>query len=178
LLFFGLVKRYKGLDTLLKAFTKSIEQNLKIKLIIAGEFYEDRKIYDELISELNINDQIIIFDEYIPAEKVKFFFSACDLVIQPYKTATQSGVTQVAYHFNKPMIVTDVGGLKEIVPNGKVGFVVEKENPEQIAEAINKFFKENQVMALIENIKQEKLKFSWDAMAKGFKSLLAEIKKP
>ena len=178
LLFFGLVKRYKGLDTLLKAVAEPTVKNLKLKLIIAGEFYEDRKVYDELISELDIKDQVIVFDEYIPTENVKYFFSACNLVIQPYKTATQSGVSQVAYHFNKPMIVTDVGGLKEIVPHDKVGFVVEKENPKKIAKAIDDFFSNEKESVFIENIKQEKLRFSWDAMATGFKTLLAEIKKP
>ncbi len=178
LLFFGLVKKYKGLDTLLKALAKPAIKNLKLKLIIAGEFYEDKKAYDELINELNIRDRIIMIDKYIPSENVKYLFSACDIVIQPYKTATQSGVTQVAYHFNKSMIVTDVGGLKEIVPHGKVGYVVEKENPQQIAEAIYDFITNKKEKQFLENIKQEKLRFSWDAMAKGFKSLLSEIKKP
>ncbi len=178
LLFFGLVKRYKGLDTLIETMANELIQSHNIKLIIAGEFYEDQKIYQEQIHKLNLQEHIIIFDNYIPADEVKYFFSACDLVVQPYKTATQSGVTQVAYHFNKPMIVTDVGGLKEIVPNGKVGYVVKKENSQQIAEAINDFFTNRKEKLFIENIKQEKLRFSWGAMATGFKSLWQAIKKP
>jgi len=178
LLFFGLVKEYKGLDILIKALSNPIIRNQKIKLIVAGEFYEDRKQYDDLIRRLDISNHVIIYNKYISAEEVKYFFSASDIVVQPYKTATQSGVTQVAYHFNKPMIVTDVGGLKEIVPNEKVGFVVEKENPAQIAQAINKFYVNKKESLFIENIKKEKQRFSWDAMANGFKALLAIIKKP
>lgn len=178
LLFFGLVKEYKGLEVLIEALSNPIIKNQKIKLIVAGEFYEDRKQYNDLIRRLDISSHVIIYDKYISAEEVKYFFSASDIVVQPYKTATQSGVTQVAYHFNKPMIVTDVGGLKEIVPNEKVGFVVEKENPEQIAQAINKFYVNKKENFFIENIKKEKQRFSWDAMANGFKSLLAIIKKP
>jgi len=172
LLFFGLVKEYKGLDILIKALSNPIIKNQKIKLIVAGEFYEDRKQYDDLIRRLDISSHVIIYDKYISAEEVKYFFSVSDIVVQPYKTATQSGVTQVAYHFNKPMIVTDVGGLKEIVPNEKVGFVVEKENPAQIAQAINKFYVNKKESFFIENIKKEKQRFSWDAMANGFKALL------
>lgn len=176
ILFFGLVKKYKGLDTLLNALDNPVLSRLKLKLIVAGEFYEDRNYYDNLIAKLKIRDKVIVLDQYIPTETVKYFFSACDLVIQPYKTATQSGVTQIAYHFDKPMIVTNVGGLEEMVPHNKVGFVVDKNSPEQIANAINIFFTEEKSSYFIKNIKQEKLRFSWENMAKGFLSLLEKIR--
>ena len=162
-LFFGFIRAYKGLDLLLEAFAHIHIKQLPIKLIVAGEFYEDEKIYLEMIEKNNIADKIILFNDFIPTDKVNLFFSACDVVAQPYKTATQSGVTQIAYHFEKPMIVTNVGGLAEIVPNGKCGYVVEP-NANAIAVAIAEFYNQNQETTFIENCKTEKAKYDWKRM--------------
>ncbi|MGB0882165.1 MAG: glycosyltransferase, partial [Vicingaceae bacterium] len=125
MLFFGIVRKYKGLDTLLKAFADKRLNDGKLKLIVAGEFYEDDSAYLELIEKHNLTDAVILTKSFVADDEVVNYFCAADIIVQPYKTATQSGVTQIAYHFNKPMLVTDVGGLKEIVPDGKVGYVVE-----------------------------------------------------
>jgi len=166
LLFFGFIRAYKGLDLLIRAFSDKRLRSLGLKLIIAGEFYEDSSPYLKLISENNLRDEIILYDRFINDDEVKYFFSSCDLVVQPYKSATQSGVTQIAYHFEKPMIVTDVGGLKEIVPDGRCGYVVNCE-PEEIADSILDFFVNSRNLYFVENIKDEKLKYSWSKMTES-----------
>ncbi len=142
ILFFGFIRAYKGLDLLIKAFADFRLRNRKLKLIVAGEFYEDDSPYRSLIKEYNLENEIIFFGRFIKDEEVPLFFSVADLIVQPYRSATQSGVTQIAFHYEKPMLVTDVGGLREIVTDGKCGYVVRPE-----AEAI-----------------ASKEKFSWDKM--------------
>ena len=142
LLFFGFIRAYKGLDLLIEAFSDNRLRNRKLKLIVAGEFYEDDAPYRELIKKHNLENDIIFYDHFIKDDEVSLFFSVADLVVQPYKSATQSGVTQIAFHFEKPMLVTDVGGLREIVPDGKCGYVVKPE-PEYIADAIVDYFDNN-----------------------------------
>ena len=163
LLFFGFIRAYKGLDLLIEAFSDKRLRNRKLKLIIAGEFYEDDIPYKDLIRKYNLENDIIFFDHFIKDNEVPLFFSAADLVVQPYKTATQSGVTQIAFYFEKPMLVTNVGGLKEIVPDGKCGYVVEPK-PEFISEAIIDFFDNNRKVQFTEGVKLEKEKFSWEKM--------------
>lgn len=163
-LFFGLIRAYKGLDILLDAFADSRFHDGRIKLIIAGEFYGDGEKYHRQAERLGINENIIWHTEFVPDSEVRYFFSAADVVVQPYKSATQSGVTQIAYHFEKPMIVTDVGGLAEIVPDGKVGYVVKPE-PEAVADGIVKFF-DGDTGRFAEGIKSEKQKYSWRRMIK------------
>jgi len=162
-LFFGFIRAYKGLDLLLKAFSDERVKKLPLKLLIAGEFYEDEKTYLEIINDNSLEDKILLFNDFIPDSKVNLYFSACDLVAQPYKTATQSGVTQIAYHFEKPMLVTDVGGLAEIVPHGKVGYVVNPDEKE-IADALVDFYDQNNESSFIENCKIEKEKYDWEKM--------------
>jgi D-inositol-3-phosphate glycosyltransferase len=163
LLFFGFIRSYKGLDLLIEAFADSRLRNRKLKLIIAGEFYENSKPYLDMVKKFNISSDIVIFERFINDEEVRNFFSAADLVVQPYRAATQSGVTQIAYHFEKPMLVTDVGGLREIVPDRICGYVV-KADPEEIADSITDFFDNDRREQFIKNVIEEKKKFSWNKM--------------
>lgn len=163
LLFFGFIRDYKGLDLLLEAMADARIKAKKIKLLVAGEFYTDSKPYFDLIEKLNLSQVVVMSNDFIPDSKVADYFNAADLVVQPYKDATQSGVTQIAYHFEKPMITTNVGGLAEIVPDNVVGFVVEP-GKNEIANAIIRFFEEEKENGFIENIKIEKQKYSWENM--------------
>ena len=174
ILFFGLIREYKGLDILLKAFADERFRKEKIKLIIAGEYYADKEKYIQLINKLGIAADVVQVDRFIPDSEVSLYFNAADLVAQPYKSATQSGVTQIAYHFNKPMIVTDVGGLKEMCPDGKVGYVTPPE-PKAFADAILKFFTETDRVAMIENIIGEKKKYSWEILTSAVYGLARKI---
>ncbi len=175
LLFFGLIRKYKGLDLLLKAFADSRFRNRNLKLIIAGEYYADKEYYTNLIKQLQLENEIIQTDAFITDSEVKYYFCASNLVVQPYISATQSGVTQIAYHFNKPMIVTNVGGLAEMCPNDKVGYVVNP-NPDEIAGAILKFFDENKENTFIENIIEEKKKYTWEILMDNLLNLHENIK--
>lgn len=165
ILFFGFIRKYKGLDILLEVMKDKQIRESGIQLIVAGEFYDDRATYDQQIAEYGIADSVKLFTEFIPNEEIKYYFSATDLVVQPYRTATQSGITQVAYHFEKPMVVTNVGGLAEVVPDGRVGFVTQPD-PTEIATAIVRFFEEG-IPNLQENIHAEKQKYSWDTFLKN-----------
>jgi glycosyltransferase involved in cell wall biosynthesis len=171
ILFFGIVREYKGLDLLLKAIPEILKKH-KIQLIIAGEFYEKEDYYFNLIQELNINDCVKVIPEFVESEKVRLYFSAADVVVLPYKSATQSGIVQLAYHFNKPCIVTDVGGLSEVVIDNKTGFVVPPENPIEIAEAVSRFYSNNKEKEFSENIIAEKKKYSWDNMTQAIDSFV------
>lgn len=163
ILFFGFIRAYKGLDLLLEAMEIISQKSLNLKLIVAGEFYEDEKPYMNIIEKYNLYKNVIFFKDFIPDSEVHQYFSVSDLVVQPYKDATQSGVTQIAYFYNKPMIVTNIGGLPELVPNEKAGFVVGK-SPEEIAKVIEKFYVENWADRMRAFVKQEKNKYSWDKM--------------
>ena len=163
ILFFGLIKPYKGLKYLLQAMNLLKDKLPNLRLIVAGEFYEDEKPYKDFIVENGLEEKIFLYPRFIPNEEVKYFFSAADIVVQPYLSATQSGITQVAYNFNKPMIVTDVGGLREIVLDGKTGYVVPKEDANAIANAIKRFYKEKDEIDFESNVEKIKKKFSWDS---------------
>jgi glycosyltransferase involved in cell wall biosynthesis len=165
-LFFGFIRKYKGLDILLDALAISkANGNNYFKVLIAGEFYEDRKTFDEQIVKLGLQDMLILRTDFIPDSEVRNYFCAADMVIQPYRNATQSGVTPLAYHFEIPMIVTNVGGLPALVPDGIVGLVAEP-NAASIAKKIMEYFtKEEQYF--IENIKEEKKKFSWEKLVQA-----------
>jgi len=163
LLFFGFIRNYKGLDLILEAITHKEIAKLPLKLIIAGEFYENPELYLNLIEKNNLNDKIILRTNFIPDEQVADYFNAADLVVQPYKSATQSGVTQIAYHFNKPVLVTNVGGLPEIIPHGKVGYVINPV-PSEIANSIIDFYKNSKENEFLPNILEQKKKYSWDKM--------------
>lgn len=169
-LFFGFIRDYKGLDILIKAMSQPGIRDHKIKALVAGEFYSDPKPYFELIKEKEVSDLIIMSNDFIPDSEVNKYFSACDLVVQPYKSATQSGVTQIAYHFNKPMIITNVGGLGEFVPDGEVGYVVNPDSKE-VADAILKFYDGSKEESFVLNIANLKEKYSWKYFLNNLKSL-------
>ena len=170
-LFFGFIRAYKGLDLLLQAFAQKELKNQNVKLIVAGEFYGDEQHYQEMIDQLGIRDKIVLHTDFIPNDRVKLYFNAADIVAQPYKTATQSGVTQIAFHFEKSMLVTNVGGLAEIVPDGKIGYVVEP-TAEAIANALRDFFDNHRQPDFEQNIIEEKKKYAWSRLTDAIDSLL------
>lgn len=171
ILFFGFIRDYKGLDILLNAMSEPEILAKKIKLLVAGEFYTDSKPYLDIINERGLGDIVVMSNDFIPDGEVYKYFSACDLVVQPYKSATQSGVTQIAYHFNKPMVITDVGGLGEFVPHGEVGYVVKPDN-KAVADAIVSFYDENREEFFISNIKSIKDRYSWKYFLDNLKALV------
>jgi glycosyltransferase involved in cell wall biosynthesis len=160
LLFFGFIRKYKGLGLLLNAFADERLKALNLKLIVAGEFYEDKNPYFEQIEKLGLKDRVIVCDDFIPNNQVSNYFCASDVVVQPYLNATQSGVTQIAYYYNKPMIVTNVGGLAELVPNNKVGFVCNV-SEQEIADAIYNFYNQHKEQEFTNAAEQEKQRFTW-----------------
>jgi len=167
MLFFGLVRAYKGLDLLLDAFGFVKEQLPDLQLVIAGEFYEDEEKYRAQIEANGLTERVILRNEFIPDADLRKYFGAADLVVQPYKTATQSGVTQVAFHFEKPMLVTNVGGLGEIVHDHKMGYACAPA-AEAIADDLMDYFNKNRQAAFTEYLKQEKTKYAWSNMTRAF----------
>ena len=175
MLFFGLVRAYKGLDLLLDAMGKMHDKLPNLRLLIAGEFYEQEEGYREQIKNLGLTEKVIIRNEFIPDADLRLYFGAADLIVQPYKTATQSGVTQVAFHFEKPMLVTNVGGLGEIVHDHKMGYAVQP-NAEFIAEAIIDYYENDRQEDYTQYLILEKEKYSWSILTKAFthiKSLIS-----
>lgn len=162
LLFFGFIRHYKGLDILLEAMDR-LKPYQHLKLLVAGEFYEDRAPYDKIIADYGLQDQVILHTHFIPNDDVRYYFSAADVVVQPYRTATQSGVSQVAYHFNKPMVVTSVGGLGELIPEGKAGFSGEP-LPDCMASQIEKILKPGVLPQMAMEMQEIKKQFSWESM--------------
>ncbi|MGZ3867329.1 MAG: glycosyltransferase [Bacteroidia bacterium] len=174
-LFFGLIRKYKGLDLLLEAAADARIKQLGIKVVVAGEFYEDKKPYTDIIEKNNLQNSVILCDSFIPNEEVKNYFSAADLLTLPYRDATQSGVTQVAFHFEKPVVVTNVGGLSEIIPHNKCGYVVESD-PKAIADAIVDYFTNNRQAAMSAAMAEEKKKYDWNIFSNNIVNLFEEIK--
>lgn len=174
LLFFGFIRDYKGLDWLLQAMADSRLKNRNIRLIVAGEFYSDSEPYLKLLRELGLEEKVALHTDYIPNDRIACYFSAADLVVQPYKTATQSGVTQIGYHFNKAMLVTDVGGLGEIIADRKSGYVVKPEIT-AIAEAIADFYDHDRQAAFEQETIKLKEQFSWTKMTDVMMELYADI---
>jgi glycosyltransferase involved in cell wall biosynthesis len=173
ILFFGFIRKYKGLDLLLEAMnilkTNQQPETGNLKLLIAGEFYEDRKLYDDIIEKHRLQPSIILRTNFIADSEVKYYLSAADFVIQPYRNATQSGVTPLAYHFEKPMLVTNVGGLPSLVPNGKVGLVAEPD-AEDIAKKISELYTLAEEHFL-PHLREEKKNYSWSILVETIKQL-------
>ncbi|MFZ7115088.1 MAG: glycosyltransferase [Bacteroidota bacterium] len=174
ILFFGFIRSYKGLDLLIEAMNEPEMKELNVRLLIAGEFYEDSKPYLDRISELNGENRFILNTSFISKEDVKYYFCAADLVVQPYKSATQSGITQIAYYFGRPMLVTNVGGLAEIVADKRVGYVTER-NARSISSAISDFYTNNRESAFSQNALADSEKFSWKTFTNGILELNNEI---
>lgn len=173
MLFFGLVRAYKGLDLLLDAFGMVKDQLPDLQLIIAGEFYEHEDKYRAQIASLGLTDRVIIRNEFIPDDDLRKYFGTADLIVQPYKTATQSGVTQVAFHFEKPMLVTNVGGLGEIVHDHQMGYACEPK-AEAIAADLLDYYQNNRQKAYTTYLKKEKTKYAWSNMTEAYINILSQ----
>lgn len=171
LLFFGFVRKYKGLDLMLQAMSDKRIKDLGVKLIVAGEFYDNVDYYLDLMKELDIEKNIILRSDFIDEKDVKNYFCASDMITQTYRTATQSGVTQIAYHFERPMLVTNVGGLAEIVPHKKVGYVT-SQSPTEIADAIEDFYLNKREKEFEKNTSFEKMRFSWQSLVNAIEELV------
>ena len=175
ILFFGFIRHYKGLDILLDAMANPKIRAAGIRLMIAGEFYEPEKNYLEKIESPGIKDLLILKTDFIPDQDVKFYLCAADVVVQPYRKATQSGVTPLAYHFEKPMIVSDVGGLAALVPDGQAGLVANPD-PNSIAQAILRFYELGENL-FIPHLRSEKQKYSWKNLVGSIFELAHDIQK-
>jgi glycosyltransferase involved in cell wall biosynthesis len=154
ILFFGYVRAYKGLDFLLRAMPRVLER-VDAELLIVGEFYDDRAKYDEIIAERGLSDRVRVVDEHVPDERVGEYFTASDLVVLPYTSATQSGITQIAFAFGVPVISTDVGGLPEVVTDGETGYIVPPADEDALAAAIVRYFEEERGPAFRRNVEME-----------------------
>ncbi len=163
ILFFGIIRDYKGLDLLLEAFSKMDYKQQNLKLLVAGEYYSNEEKYQAQIKELQLEEDVIVVNSFIKDSEVGQYFCASDIIAQPYKNATQSGVTQIAYHFEIPILVTNVGGLPEMVPHNKVGYVT-SQSTDEIAEALTSFYSDNKEEEFKTNLKEEKKKYLWDKL--------------
>ena len=172
ILYSGLVRSYKGFDILIKS-VNYLKDLLDDFLVLAiGESYENEKKYRELIKKEGIEDFFIWENRYVPDNEMNQYFSACDVVALPYKSASQSGIIPIAYHFNKPVVVTDVGGLPDMVENNKTGFIIKSNNSKLLADVLAENLKENRFKNMSQNINEFKKQFSWDNFIKGIISLL------
>jgi glycosyltransferase involved in cell wall biosynthesis len=173
LLFFGFVRRYKGLRHLLEAMPRVVERT-GARLVVAGEFWKDKQIYLDRIAALGVADRVTILDRYLPNEEVADVFAAADLVVQPYETATQSAVTQMAFDLGRPVVVTAVGGLPESVRHGVTGYVVPPADPEAIADAVADFFGNARGPAMEAAVEADRDRFSWDRAVEALERALDE----
>ena len=174
LLFFGYVRPYKGLDLLLEALPL-IRARHPVKLLVAGEFYEGEARYRRRVGELGLGDAVRFHADYIPEAKVRLYFSAADGVVLPYRSATQSGIVQVAYQLDAPVICTDVGGLAEVVPDGRTGFVVPPGDAPALAAAVVRFYDESWEERLRAGVREEKRKYSWEPMVEAIEELAGTL---
>lgn len=171
ILFFGFVREYKGLKHLLRAMPMISELIPDVQLWVVGDFGSDKQDYIDMIDELGIAGQIKLVAGYVPDQEVEKYFAAADLVVLPYESATQSGIVQISYGFEKPVVVTDVGGLPDVVEDGKTGYVVRAKDSKALADAVVKYFTEDRKEELTNNIKAAAHRFSWEVMAQEIEAL-------
>lgn len=171
LLFFGFVREYKGLKWLIKAMPSVLKRLSNVKLLIVGDFGADKDAYLSLIEECGITNIIEIYDGYIPDGEVEKYFAACDMVVCPYESATQSAIVQIAYGFEKPVIATNVGGLPEVVEDNKTGYIVKSKDSVLLAERICEFYEKDKGKEFHEHIVKAAYKFSWDRMRETVEEL-------
>ena len=177
-LFFGYVRKYKGLDILIEAFPKILSDIPEARLLIVGEFYDKPDSYLDQIKKLGIEDKVKVVNEFVPNEDVAKYYEVSDVVILPYRSATQSGILNVAYGFNKPVIVTDVGGLAEFVDEGKSGFVVEPDSPDAIVEGVKNFLKVKSDVDFVSHINELNKKNSFNQLPEVIKQIIDDKKTP
>ncbi len=172
ILFFGFIRKYKGLHILIDCMQEVKQALPGICLLVAGEFYEEEDICKEKIKKLDLSRQVRLFNRYIPQDDVADYFAAADVVVQPYLSATQSGVAQVAYHFEVPVITSDVGGLAEVVPHEEAGLIVPPNDPPALAGAIIRYFSDKMQDRLIQGVKRQKHRFGWDRLLDAIESVM------
>jgi len=172
ILFFGFIRKYKGLHILIDSIHEIKETLPDIQVLVAGEFYEDEASCKAQVKDLGISNQIRFFDHYIPKDDVADYFAAADVVVQPYLSATQSGVAQVAYHFEVPVITTDVGGLAEVVPHEKAGLIVPPHDSKALANAIKRYFLEEMQDRLTKGVQDQKRQFGWDRLLDAIETVM------
>ena len=177
LLFFGYVRKYKGLDLLIAALAELIKKDNSYKLLAAGEFYDDEKFYTDKIESLKLNAHVKLLNDFIPNEEVSKYFEPSDLVVLPYRSATQSGILNLAYGFLKPVLVTNVGGLAEFVDNGKTGYVIEPDSQEGLVNGIINFFEQRQKINFEENIKNRVSQNSFNNLPELFGKIISDTEK-
>lgn len=177
LLFFGYVRKYKGLDILIDALAELIEKDNSYKLLAVGEFYDDEKFYRDKVETLKLNAHIKLLNQFIPNEEVAKYFEPADLVVLPYRSATQSGILNLAYGFLKPVLVTNVGGLAEFVDNGKTGYVIKPDSQKDLVEGIINFFRQRQNVNFAENISNKVTKNSFNNLPSLFEEIISDSEK-
>lgn len=173
LLFFGYIRRYKGLHILLDAFA-AMPQDVPTRLLVVGEFYGGEAEYRAQIERLGLADRITLVGRYVPNEEIPAFFSAADAVVLPYLSATQSGISQIAFHFETPLIITDVGGLSEAVENGVHGMIVPPNDARALTATLTEFYSKQLGPSLSANMKRDKHRFTWDALVQGIGDLMGD----
>ena len=176
LLFFGFVREYKGLRHIINAMPELVKYDSNIELWVVGEFRDDKESYMELIRKGGVGDNIKIVDGYIPDSEIEKYFASCDIVVLPYESATQSGIVQMAYGFDKPVIVTDVGGIPEVVAEGKTGYIVPPKDPHALAEAVRRFYSEDRAAEMTKYVHAEADRRSWDRMVDTIEQLYEKAK--
>lgn len=174
LLFFGFVREYKGLKYLIQAIPSIIKRVTGIKLLIVGDFSSEdsKRQYEDMIEQIKVKDHVVIYDGYIPDKEVEKFFAASDLVVLPYISATQSGIAQIAYGFEKPVVATNVGGLPDVVTDGRTGYLVKAENADAIADVVVDFFENDRIVEFTQGVKEEAYRFSWERMVEVVEEML------
>jgi glycosyltransferase involved in cell wall biosynthesis len=168
LLYFGFIKPYKGLAVLIEAVPHLRERlGDDFRLLVVGDFYEDREPYDRRIAELGIGDRLTLVAGYVPNESVADYFIAADLVVLPYRSATQSGIVQIAYRYDRPVVTTRVGGMAEFVDEGRTGYLVEPDDPVALAEAVARYFRDAEPEAMARAIAEKRRSYSWQALVEA-----------